>query len=113
MKRYVTLLILALTLAFVATTVAAAEMEYVPLSKLGIKVPVRNLYTPSKEGRSYTGTVVDPGSVGQENIFDQAYRGEKLDVTYLGNGQVKLRKVESGEEVLLDVRHYISVPVQD
>lgn len=113
MKRTVTLLILVLALVFTATTVAAAKMEYIPLSKLGIRVPGGNLYTPSKEGRTYTGTVFAPGSVGEGNLFDRAYKGEKLDVMYLGNGQVKLRKVESGEEVLLDVRHYISIPVQD
>lgn len=113
MRRNLTLLILVLVLVFTATTVAAAKMEYIPLSKLGIKVPVKNLYTSSKEGRTYTGTVTSAASVGQGNIFDQAYKGEKISVMYLGNGQVKLRKMESGEEALLDVRHYISVPVQD
>ena len=113
MKRNATLLILVLALVFTATTVAAARMEYIPMSKFGIRVPGGNLYSPSTEGRTYTGTVFAPGSVGEGNLFDRAYKGEKIDVMYLGNGQVKLRKVESGEEVLLDVRHYISVPVQD
>ena len=113
MKRSVTLMALVLTLIFIAATASAAKMEYIPLSKFGIRAPVGNLYTPAKEGRTYTGTVVAPGSVGEGNIFQQAYKGEKINVMYLGNGQVKLRKVESGEEVLLDARHYISIPVQD
>ncbi len=112
MRTYGLLLVTVLALVFAATTVAAADMQYIPLTKFGIKAPV-NLYTPAREGRSYTGTVFAPGSVGDGNIYDRAYKGEKLDVTYLGNGQVKLRKVESGEKVLLDVRHYISVPVGD
>lgn len=113
MKRYATLLILVLALVFTATTAAAAGMKYIPLSKFGISVPGGNLYRTSKEGRTYTGKVVDSDSVGQGNIFDRAYRGEKIDVMYLGNGQVKLRKAESGAEVMMDVRHYISMPVQD
>ncbi len=113
MKRSMTLLVLIVAMVFTAAAVAAATMEYIPLAKFGIRVPGGNLYSTAKEGRSYTGTVFAPGSVGEGNIFDKAYNGEKLEVTYLGNGQVKLRKVESGEEVLLDVRHYISVPVQN
>ncbi len=97
-KRILPIVLLVMVFAFATTAVAA---ERIPIAKFGIKVPVRNLY--GQVGRTYTGTVADPASVGQGNLFDTARQGEKLKVTYLGNNEVRIEKVDTGEEITINV----------
>ncbi|MCP4349667.1 MAG: hypothetical protein GY795_29660 [Desulfobacterales bacterium] len=82
---------------------AAGKVKYLPLKEFGIRVAVKNFY--SKVGKTYTGTVIDPVKLQYMNeIFRNAGRGDKVKVTNLGNGQVRLKNLATGESETLEVR---------
>ncbi len=103
MYRKTVLLTLLLAIVF-AVSASAATMRYVPLDRMGIKPAVSNFYSNYRVNKTYSATVVDPVSVGNGNLFDSAYRGEKLKLTHLGDGMVRIEKTSTGESVELDAR---------
>ncbi len=82
---------------------AAGKVKYLSLKEFGIRVAVKNFY--SKVGKTYTGTVVDPVKLRYTNdIFTNAGKGDRVKVTNLGNGQVELKNLATGESEIIEVK---------
>ena len=90
-------------IVLVFASFAAGKVKYLPLKEFGIRVAVKNFY--SRVGKTYTGTVVDPVKLRYTNdIFSNAGKGDRVKVINLGNGQVELKNLATGESETIEVK---------
>lgn len=78
--------------------------KYVSLEHFGIRISKKGFY--SAPG-SASGRVVDPAKAGYADVFHNAQMGDTVEANYIGNGQVQLRNVRSGESATIEVREKV------
>lgn len=79
--------------------------KYISLEHFGIKIVKKGFY--SHNGTTTSGSVIDPAKAGYSDVFHNAQMGDGVEATYLGNGQVQVRNVRSGESATIEVREKV------
>ncbi len=93
-----------LAMAFVAVD-ATAKVKYLSLAEFGISVKAGNLY--SQKGKTAEGTVVDATKARLGAGMTNARRGQRVRVTYLGDGFVEIRNTATGTNVTIEIRENV------
>ncbi len=99
-RKRVTMGVLVLVAVFF--TAASASAVLLSMSQFGIRVPAKNLY--SAAGKTASGTIVDVSKARLGAGLTQSRQGQRVEVTYLGNGWVQVRNRVTGEQVKIEVR---------
>ena len=107
-KTLVSFMVLVMVSAFAAgmlSPVFAQEVKYYPLDQFGIKVPVKNLYSKKNVGKTFGGKVIGETKFQLvDAAFQDARKGDQLEVTYLGNGFVRVTVSRIGRTAAIEIK---------
>lgn len=105
-RKLIPVLVLVFATAFLAAD-AAARVKFLSLVEFGISVNAnaKNLY--SAKGKTAAGTVSDAAKARLAAGMTDARRGQRVTVTYLGNGFVEVKNTATGASVTIEIKENV------
>lgn len=83
------------------------NFKYLELKHFGIR-PVKKIkYSKNKIGKTVSGKVVDPEKASFADVFKNSSKGNKVQITYLENAEVKVVNLATRETAIIQIRETI------
>lgn len=102
MKRHsIRYMILILAALFIAASAVSAKVVYLNMEQFGIEASEKPLY--NEAGNKTTGTVVNTTKARLGAGLTQANQGDRVEITYLGKGVVKVTNMANGSTVNIEI----------